>query len=107
TYCTYTRQYDRPYSAVVVTTCQRTIDAAVESMKSGATDFSEKPHEVDTLRRTLRTVQEERRARTLLGGTAGQDAIAGVLSDAATPGVLLAVVGPRAPSRSRATCVVR
>src|SRR5437867_245982 len=86
----------RPGTAVVVITGQGTIDAAVEAMKAGATDFVEKPYEVDALRRTLRTVQEERRARTLLGGTAGQEAIAGVPSDAAAPGVLLAVVGPRA-----------
>src|SRR5439155_1619672 len=81
----------RPETAVVVITGQGTIGAAVEAMKAGAIDFVEKPYEVDALRRTLRTVEEERRARILLGGTAAEDAIAWVLSDAATRGVLLAV----------------
>src|SRR5439155_1548358 len=73
----------------------------------GAIHFVEKPYEVDALRRTLRTVEEERRARILLGGTAAEDAIAWVLSDAATRGVLLAVVGPRAQPPSGATLVLR
>src|SRR5207247_1895383 len=50
---------------------------------------------------------EARRARILLGGTAAEDAIAWVLSDAATRGVLLAVVGPRAQPPSGATLVLR
>src|SRR5213592_5192935 len=65
----------RPETAVVVITGQGTIGAAVEAMKAGAIDFVEKPYEVDALRRTLRTVEEERRARILLGGTAAEDAI--------------------------------
>jgi len=97
----------RPETAVVVITGQGTIGAAVEAMKAGAIDFVEKPYEVDALRRTLRTVEEERRARILLGGTAAEDAIAWVLSDAATRGVLLAVVGPRAQPPSGATLVLR
>ncbi len=60
----------RPGTAVVVITGQGTIDAAVEAMKAGATDFVEKPYEVDALRRTLRTVQEEQHARTLVGVSA-------------------------------------
>src|SRR6059036_410182 len=69
----------RPGTAVVVISGQSTIDAAVEAMKAGAIDFVEKPYEVDALRRTLQTVEEERRARILLGGTAAEDAIAWVL----------------------------
>jgi len=81
----------RPETAVVVITGQGTIDAAVEAMKAGAIDFVEKPYEVDALRRTLQTVQEEQR----------------VLSDAATRKVLLAVVGPRAQPPTGATLVLR
>src|SRR5713226_9298200 len=86
----------RPDTAVVMITGEGTIDAAVEAMKGGAIDFVEKPYEVDALRRTLRTVQEEQRARTLLGAPAAEGTIARVLSDAATRKVLLAVVGPHA-----------
>src|SRR5881397_3557052 len=67
----------RPETAVVVITGQGTIDAAVEAMKAGAVDFVEKPYEVDALRLTLQTVQEEQRARTLLGVPAAEIAIAG------------------------------
>src|SRR5438093_35846 len=86
----------RPETAVVVITGQGTIDAAVEAMKAGAVDFVEKPYEVEALRRTLLTVREEQRARTLLGVPAAEGAIARALSDATTRKVLLAVVGPRA-----------
>jgi len=97
----------RPETAVVVITGQGTIDAAVEAMKAGAIDFVEKPYEVDALRRTLRTVQEEQRARSLLGAPAAEGTIARVLSDAATRKVLLAVVGPDAPPPTGATVVLR
>ncbi len=97
----------RPETAVVVITGQGTIDAAVEAMKAGAIDFVEKPYEVDALRRTLRTVQEEQRARTLLGAPAAEGTIARVLSDAATRKVLLAVVGPHAQPPTGATVVLR
>ena len=97
----------RPETAVVVITGQGTIDAAVEAMRAGAIDFVEKPYEVDALRRTLQTVQEEQRARTLLGVPAAEGAIARVLSDAATRKVLLAVVGPRAQPPTGATLVLR
>src|SRR5438309_5890403 len=97
----------RPETAVVVITGQGTIDAAVEAMKAGAVDFVEKPYEADALRRTLQTVQEELRARTLLGAPAAEGAIARVLSDAATRKVLLAVVGPRAHPPTGATLVLR
>src|SRR5438093_497195 len=97
----------RPATAVDVVTGQGTIAAAVEAMKAGAVDFVEKPYEVDALRRTLQTVQEEQRARTLLGVPAAEGAIARVLSDAATRKVLLAVVGPRAQPTTGATLVLR
>ena len=58
------------WMAVVVISGQGAIDAAVEAMKAGAIDFVEKPYEVDALRRTLRTVQEEQHARTLVGVSA-------------------------------------
>src|SRR2546426_3028765 len=93
----------RPGTAVVVITGQGTIDAAVEAMKAGATDFVEKPYEVDALRRTLRTVQEEQHARTLLGASAADGAVVRVLSDAVARRALLAVVGPRADPPSGAT----
>ncbi len=97
----------RPETAVVVITGQGTIDAAVEAMKAGAIDFVEKPYEVDALRRTLRTVREEQRARTLLGAPAAEGAIARVLSDAVTRRALLAVVGPHAEPPTGATFVLR
>src|SRR2546426_619318 len=97
----------RPGTAVVVITGQGTIDAAVEAMKAGATDFVEKPYEVDALRRTLRTVQEEQHARTLLGASAADGAVVRVLSDAVARRALLAVVGPRADPPSGATRVFR
>src|SRR5881296_2662208 len=95
----------RPGTAVVVITGQGTIDAAVEAMKAGATDFVEKPYEVDALRRTLRTVQEEQHARTLLGASAADGAVVRVLSDAVARRALWAVVGPRADPPSGATRV--
>src|SRR5713226_8642575 len=70
----------RPDTAVVMITGEGTIDAAVEAMKGGAVDFVEKPYEVDALRRTLRTVQEEQHARTLLGASATEGAVVRVLS---------------------------
>ena len=97
----------RPGTAVVVITGQGTIDAAVEAMKAGATDFVEKPYEVDALRRTLRTVQEEQHARTLLGASAADGAVVRVLSDAVARRALWAVVGPRADPPSGATRVFR
>src|SRR5205807_2260842 len=60
-------QIVRPDTAVVMITGEGTVDAAVEAMKGGAVDFVEKPYEIEALRRTLRTVEEERKARALLG----------------------------------------
>jgi len=97
----------RPETAVVVITGQGTIDAAVEAMKARAVDFVEKPYEVDGLRRTLRTVQEDQRARTLLGAPAADGAVVRILSDAATRNALLAVVGPHAQPPNGATLVLR
>lgn len=97
----------RPGTAVVVITGQGTIDAAVEAMKAGAIDFVEKPYEADALRRTLRTVHEEQHARTLLGASAAEGAVARVLSDAIARRALLAVIGPQADPPSGATRVLR
>ena len=76
-------------------------------MKARAVDFVEKPYEVDGLRRTLRTVQEDQRARTLLGAPAADGAVVRILSDAATRNALLAVVGPHAQPPNGATLVLR
>ena len=76
-------------------------------MKARAVDFVEKPYEVDGLRRTLRTVQEDQRARTLLGAPAADGAVVRILSDAATRNALLAVVGPHAQPPHGATLVLR
>src|SRR3989442_9859326 len=97
----------RPGTAVVMITGQGTIDAAVEAMKAGAIDFVEKPYEVDALRRTLRTVQEEQHARTLLGASAADGAVLRVLSDAVARRALLAVVGLQAKPPSGAARVLR
>src|SRR3989441_13100806 len=99
--------FARLETVVVVITGQGTIDAAVEAMKAGAVDFVEKPYEVEALRRTLLTVREEQRARTLLGVPAAEGAIARALSDAVARKVLLAVVGPRAQPPIGATLVLR
>src|SRR2546425_3015002 len=97
----------RPGTAVVMITGQGTIDAAVEAMKAGAIDFVEKPYEVDPLRRTLRTVDEERRTRAMLDSTPADATISRILSDAASRNVLFAVIGPRATAPAGATRVLR
>jgi hypothetical protein len=79
---------------------------AVEAMKAGAVDFLEKPYDVDGLQRTLRTVAEEREARSLLRSDAGQDARS-ILSEAAGRKALLAVLGPSAAPPPNATRVLR
>jgi len=86
---------------------QGTIDAAVEAMKAGAVDFVEKPYDVETLRRTLKAVQEERAAReTLSGSSAGPDPVP-ILSEAAGRGALLAVLGPSGTAPRGAARVLR
>jgi CheY-like chemotaxis protein len=97
----------RPGTAVVVITGQGTIDAAVEAMKAGAIDFVEKPYELDALRRTLRTVQEEQHTRTLLGASSAEGAVVRILSDAVARHALLAVVGPGAHPPAGTTRVLR
>ncbi len=97
----------RPETAAVMVTGQGTIDAAVEAMKAGALDFVEKPYEVEALQRTLRTVEEERRTRAMLGSAAAEATISRVLADAASRNVLLAVVGREAAPPARATRVLR
>src|SRR5207245_486526 len=97
----------RPETAVVVVTGQGTIDAAVEAMKAGAIDFVEKPYEVEALQRTLRAVEEERRTRAMLGSMPADATISRILSDAASRGVLFAVIGPKASAPSGATRVLR
>src|SRR5207244_12730945 len=73
-----------------------TIDTAVEAMKGGAIDFVEKPYDLEALRRTLHTVEEERKARALFGGAGSEASIEKVLSDAAGRRALIAVFGPNA-----------
>ena len=97
----------RPETAVVVVTGQGTIDAAVEAMKAGAIDFVEKPYEVEALQRTLRAVEEERRTRAMLGSMPADATISRILSDAASRGVLFAVIGPKASAPSGAIRVLR
>jgi CheY-like chemotaxis protein len=97
----------RPETAVVMITGEGTIDAAVEAMKGGAIDFVEKPYDADALRRTLRSVQEERSARALLGAAGGEASISEVVSEAAARGALVAVVGPAATPPSGASRVLR
>src|SRR5207245_2494456 len=72
----------RPDTAAVMITGEGTIDAAVEAMKAGAVDFVEKPYDLDALRRTLKAVEEERRAKELLGESGGAG-VGAVLSEAA------------------------
>jgi len=97
----------RPDTAVVMITGEGTVDAAVEAMKGGAVDFVEKPYEIEALRRTLRTVEEERKARALLGASRSGTSIARVLEEAAGRKALLAVVGPRGHPPSGASIVLR
>lgn len=98
----------RPDTAVVMITGQGTIDTAVEAMKGGAIDFVEKPYDVEALRHTLRSVQDERKAKAMLGAvTSGETAIGEVLSDAARRQALLAVLGPEASAPAGASRVLR
>lgn len=95
----------RPETAAVMITGQGTIDTAVEAMKAGAVDFLEKPYDVESLQRTLRTVQEERHARSLLAPGSSRE-IASLLSAAADRGALLAVVGADATPPAQAVRVL-
>jgi FixJ family two-component response regulator len=98
----------RPETAVVMITGQGTIDTAVDAMKNGAIDFVEKPYDLAALRRTLRSVEDERKAKAMIGAvTSGEAAIGEVLSDAARRNALLAVLGPNATPPSGASRVLR
>src|SRR6266581_2119148 len=97
----------QPGAAAVMITGTGTIDAAVEAMKAGAVDFVEKPYEVETLRRTLRAVEEERSARRTLSGSWSGPAAGPILSEAAARGALLAVLGPAGTPPSGAARVLR
>lgn len=98
----------RPETAVVMITGEGTIDAAVEAMKSGAIDFVEKPYDLEALRRTLRSVQDERKAKAMIGAvTSGEAAVGEALSDAARRNALLAVVGPDAQPPAGASRILR
>jgi FixJ family two-component response regulator len=97
----------RPDTAVVMITGEGTIDAAVEAMKGGAIDFVEKPYEIEALRRTLQNVEEERKARALLGASRSETSIALVLAEAAGRKALLAVIGPGATPPTGASQVLR
>src|SRR5439155_26804424 len=87
-------------------TGEGTIDAAVEAMKGGAIDFVEKPYELEVLRRTLHTVQEQRTARALLGAVGSDPKISDVVSEPAGRSALLAVLGPRAKPPAGATLLL-
>ncbi len=97
----------QPGAAAVMITGEGTIDAAVEAMKAGAVDFVEKPYEVETLRRTLRAVEEERSARRTLSGSSSGPAAGPILSEAAARGALLAVLGPAGTPPPGAARVLR
>jgi FixJ family two-component response regulator len=97
----------RPDTAVVMITGEGTIDAAVEAMKGGAVDFVEKPYEIEALRRTLQTVEEERKARALLGAARSESSVVPVLAEAADRKALLAVIGPGATPPSGTSQVFR
>lgn len=97
----------RPETAVVMITGQGTIDTAVEAMKGGAMDFVEKPYDLEALRRTLRTVEEERSARAWLGSAGSEASISNVLSEAAGRGALISVLGPKAKPPAGASRVLR
>lgn len=85
----------RPDASVIMITGHGSIDAAVEAMKSGASDFIEKPFEVEALERSLQSVAEEREARRRLSGRpADRDAARALLEDAARRDALVAVLGP-------------
>lgn len=98
----------RPQTAVIMITGQGTIDTAVEAMKSGAVDFVAKPFEVESIQRTLGTVEEERHARRMLAGTAADSsALKALLDEAGARKALFAVLGPSGRSPARAARVVR
>jgi len=97
----------RPETAVVMITGEGTIDAAVEAMKGGAIDFVEKPYDLESLRRTLHTVEEERKVREEIGAIRSETNVGEVLSEAASRNALVAVVGPRAKPPPGASRILR
>jgi FixJ family two-component response regulator len=98
----------RPNTAVVMITGQGTIDTAVEAMKNGAIDFVEKPYELEGLRRTLRSVEDERKAKAVIGSVIGTESkIRDVLQEAANRKALLCVVGPKRTPPTGASRVLR
>jgi CheY-like chemotaxis protein len=97
----------RPDTAVVMITGEGTIDTAVEAMKGGAIDFVEKPYDLEALRRTLHEVEEERKARALLGTVGSETKISDLVSEAAGRAALLAVLGPGAKPPAGASRVLR
>jgi len=83
-----------PETAVIMITGQGTVDAAVEAMKLGATDFVEKPFEIESIQRTLESLAEERQARRLLSlPSPDEDSVAALFEEAARRGALLVVGG--------------
>ncbi len=85
----------RPEASVIMITGHGSVDVAVEAMKSGASDFIEKPFELEALEHTLRAVAEERDARRHLGGRiTDREAVRTVLEDATRRDALISVLGP-------------
>ncbi len=98
----------RPDTAVIMITGQGTIDAAVEAMKLGATDFVEKPFEIEAIQRTLRGLSEERQARKMLSRSAStNDALRSLVEDAVRRKALLAVLGASGPHLAGAARTLR
>jgi FixJ family two-component response regulator len=98
----------RPETAVVMITGEGTIDTAVEAMKNGAIDFVEKPYDLESLRRTLRSVEDERKAKAAIGSVLGAESkIANVLQEAADRKALLCVAGPKGTPPKGASRVLR
>lgn len=49
----------RPRTAVIVMTGYGNVDTAVEAMRSGARDFLQKPFDVDSLEKTMRSIRDQ------------------------------------------------
>jgi DNA-binding response OmpR family regulator len=49
----------RPQTALIVMTGYGSVDTAVEAMRSGATDFLQKPFDIESLEKTISSMREE------------------------------------------------
>jgi DNA-binding response OmpR family regulator len=57
----------RPQTALIVMTGYGNVDTAVEAMRSGATDFLQKPFDIESLEKTIASIRDELASRRKSG----------------------------------------